>query len=396
MDRPSSTPALQADLATLEQPAPSRRHISALDGIRGLAILVVLVFHLSDGYIWQFKAQPSGLWQVVRLGWSGVNMFFVLSGFLITGILLDSRDSPQYFRNFYARRALRIFPLYFAFMTALTLALMVAPGVRYTFGTASLLWTWLYATNISMALYGWMGPATLIPFWSLAVEEHFYLVWPLLIARLSTRVLLVGMPVLWAAVVLGRTVAVLAGVSTAAVYALTPFRLDALVLGGFLALLLRADPDVWSARVRRSAPWLAATAALLLALLVYHRGPSHEGAWMQSAGYTLFDGLFASLVVAVTFGPQPPVLSRMLSGSVLRTLGKYSYGLYVIHSVVLRVLLQSATGTALWKRLVPGSLPPLARFGVEVAVSLAVVAVLTYASWHLLEKRALAFKRLFA
>ena len=99
-------------------------HIRELDGIRGLAILFVIAFHARAVYTYSSEI-PLPFFKVLDLGWSGVDLFFVLSGFLITGILLDTRDSPSYFRTFYARRALRILPLYFVYV--LCVAFIVRP-----------------------------------------------------------------------------------------------------------------------------------------------------------------------------------------------------------------------------------------------------------------------------
>ncbi|MBS0244284.1 MAG: acyltransferase, partial [Proteobacteria bacterium] len=162
-------------------------HIPALDGIRGLAVIMVLLFHFICA------ATPLNNIEalVIRFfnyGAYGVELFFVLSGFLITGILYDARSKPNYFKNFYIRRTLRIFPLYYG---VLFLTFVVAPLIPWLSGpTLSYMaehqaWAWLYATNVFIAIKGYWAYAYLEHFWSLSVEEHFYLFWPFLVYWLA-------------------------------------------------------------------------------------------------------------------------------------------------------------------------------------------------------------------
>lgn len=149
-----------------------KQHISALDSIRGVAVLLVILFHCYPTYI-------------TKLGWLGVDLFFVLSGFLITGLLLDAKGKNNYYRNFIVRRTLRIFPLYYF---ALLLCLVIVPIVfksllppDYGYYTANQLWFWTYTQNWLFSKTGFPENLTLVHFWSLAVEEQFYLFWPLFV-----------------------------------------------------------------------------------------------------------------------------------------------------------------------------------------------------------------------
>lgn len=392
----AAVPVVASDPAPAPTARPGQRHVPALDGIRGLAILFVLLHHISGIYVTRFGGESMLFVQLLRLGWCGVNLFFVLSGFLITGILLDARESPHYFRNFYVRRALRIFPLYFAVMVAVTIAVRAVPAFRPLFGEQSLAWTWLYATNIVIALYGGASAGVLDSFWSLAVEEHFYLAWPLFIYHTPRRTLLIALPLVWAVVVLARASGVLMDVRPMTLYVITPFRLDALVLGGLLALLLRMESAAVRGTLRRSATWISGVSAFALAIVLWYRGWSHLDPWMQGVGYALLDVLFAGLVLTATSGATHPGVVRVLSWSGLRSLGKYSYGLYVFHLIILRALMETDRGATLWAQILPVSLPPVPAFAVEMVCSLLIVAAVTYASWHVLEKRMLAFKRSFA
>ena len=153
------------------------RYIPQFDALRGLAVSIVMLYHLH-------KDVPAlHLHTLFRHGWVGVDLFFVLSGFLITGILVESKDSPRYLRNFYARRILRIWPLYFALLLVCFLlipwvkpesarALKEACGPPFVY--------FLFLQNLFPTYVG-IGPLTIT--WSLAIEEQFYLFWPLAVWR---------------------------------------------------------------------------------------------------------------------------------------------------------------------------------------------------------------------
>ncbi|HEX6051682.1 MAG TPA: acyltransferase, partial [Gemmatimonadaceae bacterium] len=166
-------------------------HVPALDGVRGLAVALVLVCHVA----WDFSS-PSymerGLIEVARAGWIGVDLFFVLSGFLITGILLDTRGGPKYFRHFYVRRTLRIFPLYYAILVGVFVITPLVAATRdrrwFTDIVDQQGWFWTYTSNVFLAVTGrWEQTGILGHFWSLAVEEQFYLIWPAVVLLLSPR-----------------------------------------------------------------------------------------------------------------------------------------------------------------------------------------------------------------
>src|SRR5262245_16358318 len=153
------------------QPA-SRSHYPGLDGLRGIAILLVILYH-NFGFI-----------PFLNYGWLGVDLFFVLSGFLITEILLKTRTTTNYFKNFYTRRVLRIFPLYYL---CLILVIVIFPLIKnfpydLSFYRENQVWFWFYLQNWMLIFKQWNDSAILLNhFWSLAVEEQFYIVWPLLV-----------------------------------------------------------------------------------------------------------------------------------------------------------------------------------------------------------------------
>src|SRR5213594_314733 len=218
-------------------------HIPALDAVRGVAILLVLIFHFSS---YGHGLAPSPLfidrlyYLMSRAGWIGVDLFFVLSGFLITGILYDAKESDHYFRNFYVRRVLRIFPLYYG---ALIIFLVVLPWLAP--GNAELqlmkrdaIWYWTYLSNVRTAYNGWPGFGAIGHFWSLAVEEQFYLIWPVIVLALSRR----HLQACCLACIIGALVVRVGlnakGNETAA-FVLTPARIDALAVGAYLAISAR-------------------------------------------------------------------------------------------------------------------------------------------------------------
>ncbi len=159
--------------------------IPALNGVRGVAILLVIVCHFIAFALPYTPARWLRL--VASVGGTGVDLFFVLSGFLITRILLASRQRPAFLTTFYARRILRIFPLYYGFLAAIYIAVpLLHLGQPIPFGIQ--LWAWTYTQNVAMTFLP--HPATDLwqwtpHLWSLAVEEHFYLVWPLIVKLTS-------------------------------------------------------------------------------------------------------------------------------------------------------------------------------------------------------------------
>lgn len=381
-------------VASSPEPPLRSRHIPALDGVRGIAVVVVMVLHFT--MLVPTTPGESLLATGVGIGWAGVDLFFVLSGFLITGILLDARGTDGYFRTFYARRALRIFPLYYAFLFVL---FVLFPLVRAS-GHEPLgpqLWTLAYLHNVLMGFGGWEAvPAHTTHLWSLAIEEQFYLVWPLVVLR-SSRTLLLRV-CLWAVAIawftrLGLHMALDGG---AAGYALLPARMDALALGGLLALAVRQEG--WVERMRRWLPAATVTGgALVAATAVLSVRLSPGEGWfpplalhVQLLGYPGVDLLSGALVgFAVLPGRSP--FRAALTWPFLVKLGKYSYALYLLH-IPLRNLLRSryfAEGLpTVWGSQVPAQLLLLvACIGLTYLVALA--------SWHLFEKHFLRLKERF-
>jgi len=315
---------------------PEKAHNAALDGVRGIAILLVLLHH------WGVPL-PTGsrlygpMLMVAESCWLGVDLFFVLSGFLITGILADTVGTPGFLKNFYARRFLRIFPLYYGVIAVL---LLLTPVAHFVWGAMlPMLLLYLQNTGIAVPLdqYRLGYAVNLNPYWSLAVEEQFYLVWPLLVFFLRDvkRLTQIALGLSVAALLL-RIVLVHMGVSPWFVYSFTACRADALLLGGALALLLRSERlGVRSATVRW-APWIGGCAALLLVpIAIQLRGLNWQGSpLLLTVGLTLI-AVASCGVVAWT---QRQGSGRMLRNPVLRFFGRYSYGIYMLHLLCFRAL----------------------------------------------------------
>ncbi|WP_240359121.1 acyltransferase family protein [Pyxidicoccus trucidator] len=371
-------------------------HLPALDGLRGVAVLLVIAYH-SLGEI-----QTASLGGLFQAGWAGVDLFFVLSGFLITRILLQTRERGAYFRTFYVRRALRIWPLYFLLLAfvfgvmGLLLPAMAFDSERYP-------WT-LYALYVQNLWLPDFGPEPLNVTWSLAIEEQFYLVWPLLVFFLKPRQLRV---LLWACVLLSpvaRYAALLEGVSPFRVYTFPLFRLDGLALGGLLALGV-VDGQHTAERLERWGRRLAVPALLTafgLVTVFFNRGHSiHTPEALVGAGgsqlrtllvagvYTLWTAGFASLLGWVLTG-RVRVLDAVLQWRPLRFMGQVSYGLYLFHALVFPV--GAHYSRPLFQRLIPSSVVATA---LALLFEYAVLLALTVVSWRCFERPLLRLKDRF-
>ena len=365
---------------------PLARHLPALDGIRGLAILWV-VFHntLDDKF-----APASGLLHLIALlarpGWIGVQLFFALSGFLITAGLLDTQEAGNYFSGFYAKRALRILPLYYAVLLLLLVIVpwaMGSPGELSTTAAqqASL---WLFVINWTHeGAYGFAH------FWSLAVEEQFYLFWPLVVYRLSPRQLLTVC--LWIALgaLVVRCGMRLEGATGWTIYTATPCRMDALALGAAGACLVRIPS--WAGYTRRRLARLGgATLALFLLAMPLTAFYDDSRIAGETIGYTVLAWCSAVLVTgaALTDGGEPSWMSAALRWAPLRSCGKYSYAMYVFHELLHKLV----TLPTIIKYFGPHPAPRVIFAG--SLVTLLASYMLAFLSYHGFEKHFLSLKRL--
>ena len=329
-------------------PEPPARY-SSLDGLRGIAVGLVFLQHYAAGRVALFG------W-----GWAGVDIFFVLSGFLITGILYDSKDKPFRYRDFYMRRTLRIFPLYYAIWLVL---LILVPVVQWQWGRQWLLWPAYLGNYARFLFFGvggdpyrfdrltvgadvqqWFGsPMHLYigHFWSLCVEEQFYLLWPLVVYQIRRRetlikiclCIIVAVPLLrwWLTVVVPQPL-----LDMELLYRSMPTRVDALLLGGLIALYLRGPEQLWLKHRRR---WLMLGSLLLLVALyefstrvlhlAFHGSATN---WIGVWGFTLIDLFTASLILEATH--PGGLLKQLLDLPWLQNFGVISYGFYVYHDLL--------------------------------------------------------------
>jgi peptidoglycan/LPS O-acetylase OafA/YrhL len=330
--------------------------IDRLDGIRAIAILTVLLFHRGN-FVY---------------GWTGVDLFFVLSGFLITGILRKTRANNDYWSCFYIRRAARILPplllllLFYSLVTKPPLLTILA----YT----------LFAGNfIGFTSY---GRSILGALWSLAVEEHFYLVWPLLILLFDRRRLAIGLTALLIAEPVLRAILTPHMTTYQTFYYLTPFRIDSLAAGSLLALMTEGGVQI---PFQRWAGWLALFLASTLVIL--HRSLPYFGrhtnsALFNSLGYSLVSGTCLCLVAWV-LALEGGIASMVLSWKPLTYLGRISYGVYLLDMPVAafvdRIALKSSQ---------------LATFSTLLQLDLVAIFGIAALSFHFIEQPIIQFAKI--
>lgn len=362
-----------------------RGKIPALDGVRGIAVLLVLLSHFLLPGFW-----TSEKWfTLAQAGWLGVDMFFVLSGFLITGILLESRHNANYWSSFYKRRVLRIFPLYFFVVTVTWLTVIFiekAPGRLQ--GYDSFVWYFTFTPNIAMSLKNdWLYHShvfNLNHLWSLAVEEQFYLVWPFIVrftpirwlAALCVALILISTPLrFWVA---GEQ-----GVNSVASYVLPFTHMDGLAAGSFLAVFFRLDLqsfipyDKWFARI------VFCWTGWEIADIFLH------GTEMRL--YTLSAIFFASLLYLSLNTDRNALIRRVCENAFLRDLGKYSYGLYVFH-LMFEYVWHKGFGNRL---LLSGIHPALGQL-IYIVLAFFGTYLLARLSWVLIESPFLRLKEVWA
>jgi len=378
-------------VAAMNAAARSQRvHLAALDGVRGLAILMVMALHFLNSSTAQGTLERA-IAKVASYGSWGVDLFFVLSGFLITGILIDAKSSARYFRNFYVRRTLRIFPLYYGVLLLLFVVLPALP-LPYPGGLAESAshqrWLWPYGVNFYVAAHNdWVALPYVTHFWSLAVEEHFYLFWPLVVLICPPK-LFVRVCVALILTALGlRCALAFRGASYIELEVLTPLRLDALCAGGLLAELTRR------AGMERVARWSrpALVVAAGLVFLSSAAGTQTHGALRDvvlALRVTFVALTFGALLVLSVAAARTSLLGRFFGSPVLRFFGKYSYGLYVFHGLVAFAMVDWKTEGALTRRV--GS--HLGAMLIQGAGGSALSLLIAVASYELFEKHFLRLK----
>lgn len=297
-------------------------HISELDGVRAIAIWMVLIGHLYWGFTVPpdtFDKMPRLIYQILSHGWLGVDLFFVLSGFLITGILLDSKTRRNYFQTFYWRRVLRILPIFYLCILVMSL---------FYENVAYFLLSFVFLANFAYGL-GVQAPHGPGVFWSLCIEEHFYLMWPFLVKFLSRRnltlltilIVIVTPALRWWGAVRGLNVDM-------QIYSYSYFRFDELAVGALLAIWMRSG----FANQRNSLG--LATGLVILSIVIAIvglpygiMGKTPVGVALRSTQVVLVFAAFVLTVITLRGTPLTAVLRTKFT----EISGKLSYCLYLIH-----------------------------------------------------------------
>ncbi len=363
-------------------------YLPILDGLRGIAILLVLWYHApflfrelpgfsSDHTPWSML----GLFGQMSLGgWIGVDLFFVVSGFLITTILLRSREAGTWPWVFWGRRGLRILPLAVVYLLSLFAFYLMGDPLNILANFDGWSWYVLYLGNIHISLYGWQPLAVMI-LWSLAVEEQFYLVWPLIVRMVSARRLMwccIGL-VLVAPLIRAGT---LFTVDYPATYVFILCRIDALAAGALVSVLVNSHEWKQQTLWASNRLVLPALGIIVLTLLVpFSPSLPQTRPWFFSVfWYSLLAGSFA-ICLAASLNANG-LWYRALTSPVLTFLGKRCYGLYIWHVLVASMIM------AMLRR------PFEIGFYGHVILWLIALLLVASGSWVLLEEPVLRLKRL--
>lgn len=356
-----------------------RQQYPALDGLRGVAILLVILYH-NFNFIEYFN-----------YGWLGVDLFFVLSGFLITDILLRTVHTENYFKNFYARRILRIFPIYYLSLLLFIVLLPAIPGfpLNMTYYQEHQLWFWTYLQNWTLVFFQEGDTSALGHFWSLAVEEQYYLLWPLIILLIPSPRKILVLSLLMLILVIGARFYIWQHRAEFPSYErLFLFtRLDGVLIGSMLACVQIINRSL----IRRYFTFfLLILTAANYAFYFFKKGQDPDFPAWAIAGYTTFSVLFA-MATYEAVNEKIGFLSKILNWTPFHILGRYSYGFYIFHWPVF-LLVKPVTDRWMTGLFTSGTLP--------FQISSALIAtfagfLLSVLSYEFFEKRFLRLKKFF-
>ena len=368
---------MTAEEANLAARQTTRSYYPALDGLRGVAILLVIVYH-NFGFINQFY-----------FGWIGVDLFFVLSGFLITDILINTVGQPNFFLNFYMRRVLRIVPLYYlslVFFIIIYPLFFTSPNFSYYQQNQFSLWiylqNWLYIFNPNNDV------TILHHFWSLAVEEQFYLLWPITILWIrKPKWLIAILGIALISVIVLRYIVWEFKIENFAYFNFYTFsRIDGICIGSMLALIVRINKNFIGTYQTIIVIGLALFNFLFFFL---NRSKSYSLPYLAIAGYTTFAVILAILVYEAIL-QKNRWINFIFTNRILIFFGKLSYGLYVYHWPIY-LILQKPIGIFFRKSF------PFLPHAISVSIALSVIAVIiSWASYHSYEKYFINMKKKFS
>jgi peptidoglycan/LPS O-acetylase OafA/YrhL len=372
-------------------PQQHDQRILALDGFRGLAVLMVTLYRFCEVSLTATVVGnlPS---KAVLIGASGVDLFFVLSGFLITGILLESKGRQDYFSRFYLRRTLRIFPLYFASLVLFLLLLpsfgfdAVVQGDKIVDFTGPIagnpMHLWLYTSNLSIAWADDWHFGALNHYWSLAIEEQFYLVWPMIVLLLAPRQLLTWCLIGFATLAACRIGFSVGGFNEIASKTFTLFRMDGLLLGAAAALLFRQlGSKLWNYQ-----PWLRAgvltSGILFCATFVFGKDDF-------TIRYSFVSIAATCLLLSTLACASDGLERRAFENPVLRSLGKFSYAMYIFQLPLIPLLAPwiSPAQCAIWAG------KPLFGALLYVAIMFSITYLIAVGSWYCFEVQFLNLRK---
>jgi peptidoglycan/LPS O-acetylase OafA/YrhL len=323
-------------IADSASPPSLRQHLPEIDGLRGVAVALVFFNHS----IQLFPGGPATggtVWNPANGAWLGVDLFFLVSGYLITTILLASRSQERPFRVFWFRRALRIFPLAYFYLAVLVTLGLVRSSFHELAHSSLPLWIGAYVVNFHIAAHGWSLPEV-SHLWSLAIEEQFYLLWPLLVLWLPVRRLpLVLISIIALSPLLRWYVSGASGSN--AVYVLTYTRLDGLAMGALIATALQGP---WRDKLFQTSRKLVVPSLLVIAVVL---GIPLGVTAVHPLLFDIFGYSFVCMAFAVwTLRALDPTsrARRYLRVNPLRRIGTLCYGLYIWHPLVARFVRQGA------------------------------------------------------
>ena len=359
---------------TVQLDYKAKQYIPAFDGWRGVGIIMVLIAHCF----------PSS---ITRSFWVAMDLFFVMSGFLITGILLDSRSNKNYYVNYITRRVLRVFPVYYF---VLAISFLVIPalfpyimGRDYDYYMKHQAWFWLYGQNWLLSFTGFPKNHTMIHFWSLAVEEQFYIFWPFLIKFFNSRKLLkicIGLILFsfYFRIDLGSRL----GLVQPYPYVATLSRMDAISIGAIVAILIRERKE-W---LEKYVNYFACVSAIFVVVgFLYYRSTN----FMEVSPLYTFVDVFAGCILLYSMSQRKPWIIRLGDHPIFRFFGKYSYGIYIYHYIIFNLLMYNlAPNLGIRHRFISEFVIAALTIGLSVAVSLI--------SYRYIEKPFLKLKKYFS
>lgn len=375
---------------SLPQEKRSNSHFPQLDGVRGIAILVVLIYHFMAISPLPKSAIDKTVYVIAKSGWVGVDLFFVLSGYLITGILLAAKQRERYFINFYARRFLRIFPLYYLVLFILFIIIPLCVNQlpkQLIIMKDNQLWFWTYLANWYVAYEGDFTKTAGGYFWSLAVEEQFYIIWPIIVYRLSIYKFRNLCVVLFIFSFCLRNILLFSGFTTTATYVSTITHMDGLLIGSWLSTVIR-DP-LYFTKIRPLLNKSAIISCLLIILIFAYQYSFYFWDLLVSGlGYSLLAILFTAIVSESIVSNG--YITGFFNNGILRKLGTYSYAMYLFHVPVSRSL-----SSPFYKISFISNQPLIIKWCLFILTASLVTYILAFISWHSFEKHFIKIKTYF-